>query len=41
MIPLAGFEEIIDFGIFLTGKSPPKGPEGTWCVLQVEMMDDT
>jgi len=34
------FEETIDLGIFLTGKSPPKGIEGSWCLLQVEMVDD-
>lgn len=40
MVAGVRFEEVIDLGIFLTGKSPPKGIEGSWCLLQVEMVDD-
>lgn len=40
MVAGVRFEEIIDFGIFLTGKKSPKGGDGTWCLLQVEMVEE-
>jgi hypothetical protein len=39
MVIGVGFEEMIDLGIYLTGKKSPKGIEGSWCVLQVEMIE--
>jgi hypothetical protein len=40
MVTGIGFEETIDLGIFLTGKQSPKGVDGSWCIIQVEMLEE-
>lgn len=40
MVAGVGFEEMIEAGIYLTGRDPPKGVDGSWCLLQVQMEDE-
>ncbi|MEW6451329.1 MAG: hypothetical protein AB1490_11795 [Pseudomonadota bacterium] len=41
MVSGIGFEEPIDLGIYLTGKPSPKGDEGSWCIIKVEMVEES